>query len=278
MSVRLDSKPVSVGAAPREGAAAGAPIEVENLDLFYGDTAIQRNLSFSVGRGEIFVIMGGSGCGKTTVMRCLVGLKAPTSGRVLLDGASLWESDPETRALLARRGGVVFQQGALWSSMTLAENVGLPLAEFSRVDPREIRDIASFKLAMVGLGGFEDYYPAEISGGMRKRAGVARALALDPEFLFFDEPSAGLDPITSSQLDDLILQIRDSLGTTMVLVTHELPSIMSIADNSVFLDAESKTMIASGDPKRLLAESRDPKIETFLTRCGKDRVGAGLPG
>jgi phospholipid/cholesterol/gamma-HCH transport system ATP-binding protein len=171
--------------------------------------------------------------------------------------------------MLSRKLGIVYQQGALWSSMTLAENVALPLGEYTDLGPKDIRDLASLKLALVGLAGFEDYYPSEISGGMRKRAGVARALALDPELLFFDEPSAGLDPITSSLLDDLILQLRDSLGTTMVMVTHELPSIFAIGDDSVFLDPETKTMIAGGDPKRLLKESRDPKVHAFLTRGGK---------
>lgn len=257
-----------------EISAVEPPITVRDLEVGYGDAVIQRGLNFSVGRGEIFVIMGGSGCGKTTVMRSLVGLKAPVKGQVFMDGASLWESSEEVRALLARRAGVVFQQGALWSSKTLAENVALPLNEYSGLAPAEIQEIACFKLAMVGLAGFEDYYPAEISGGMRKRAGVARALALDPEFLFFDEPSAGLDPVSSSLLDDLILQLRDSLGTTMVLVTHELPSILSTADNSIFLDAETKTLIARGDPKHLVAECQNPKVQQFLTRCGKESLGS----
>jgi phospholipid/cholesterol/gamma-HCH transport system ATP-binding protein len=254
-------------------ATAGAPdaaIVVENLEIAYDSFVIQRDLNFTIRRGEIFVIMGGSGCGKSTVMRCLTGLKAPARGRVVIDGTSFWDAAPEERERRGRNFGIVYQSGALWSSMTLAENIALPLGEYTALGPAEIRDVAALKLALVGLAGFEDYYPSEISGGMRKRAGVARALALDPEYLFFDEPSAGLDPITSSLLDDLILELRDSLGATMVMVTHELPSIFAIADNSVFLDAETKTMLATGDPKVLLAECEIPEVQAFLTRGGKD--------
>ncbi|MEM7026199.1 MAG: ATP-binding cassette domain-containing protein, partial [Pseudomonadota bacterium] len=232
-----------------------AAIVVEDVDIAYGDFVIQRNLSFTVKRGEIFVIMGGSGCGKTTVMRTMIGLKAPSRGRVITDGISFWQADVSVRERLARGFGVVYQSGALWSSMTLAENIALPLGEYTDLSRSEIREVVSLKLALVGLAGFEDYYPSAISGGMRKRAGVARALALDPRFLFFDEPSAGLDPVTSSLLDDLILELRDSLDTTMVMVTHELPSIFAIADGAVYLDAETKTMLATGNPKDLL---RDP--------------------
>ena len=246
-----------------------APIIARDLEIAYGDFVIQRNLNFSVGKGEIFVIMGGSGCGKTTVMRCLTGLKEPAKGQVFLEGVSFWEANQQERDRLSRHLGIVYQSGALWSSMTLAENISLPLGEYTDLSSKEIRELASLKLALVGLAGFEDYFPSEISGGMRKRAGVARALALDPALLFFDEPSAGLDPITSALLDDLIMELRDSLGTTMVLVTHELPSIFSVADNSVFLDAETRTMIASGNPKKLAKESDNPKVRAFLTRSGK---------
>jgi len=248
-------------------------ITTKNLEIAYGDIVIQRDLNFTVNRGEIFVLMGGSGCGKTTVMRCLTGLKAPAKGQVFLSDVSLWEAGQAVRDQMARNIGIVYQSGALWSSMTLAENIGLPLEEFFDLSPQEIRELSSLKLALVGLSGFEDYYPSEISGGMRKRAGVARALALDPQFLFFDEPSAGLDPVTSSLLDDLIVELRDSLGTTMVLVTHELPSIFSVADNCVYLDVETKTMIAGGDPKRLKTDCEDPKVHAFLTRGGKNRTG-----
>jgi len=244
-------------------------ITTKNLEIAYGDFVIQRDLNFTVNRGEIFVLMGGSGCGKTTVMKCLTGLKAPSKGQVFLGEVSLWEAEQSVRDEIARNIGIVYQSGALWSSMTLAENVGLPLGEFYDLSAQEIRGLASLKLALVGLAGFEDYYPSEISGGMRKRAGVARALAMDPEYLFFDEPSAGLDPVTSSLLDDLIVELRDSLGATMVMVTHELPSIFSVADSCVYLDAETHTMIASGNPKRLKTECEDPKVHAFLTRGGK---------
>jgi phospholipid/cholesterol/gamma-HCH transport system ATP-binding protein len=260
----------TAGPAPSESGAPEAAILVEDVDIAYGDFVIQRNLNFTVRRGEIFVIMGGSGCGKTTVMRAMVGLKAPARGRIVIDGISFWQAEPSVRERLARSFGIVYQSGALWSSMTLAENVALPLGEYTDLGRAEIRDVVALKLALVGLAGFEDYYPSEISGGMRKRAGVARALALDPRFLFFDEPSAGLDPVTSSLLDDLIVELRDSLGTTMVMVTHELPSIFAIADNSVYLDAETKTQLATGDPKALLRDPPDPKIQAFLTRGGKE--------
>jgi phospholipid/cholesterol/gamma-HCH transport system ATP-binding protein len=253
-------------------AVAEAPIIVKDLDIAYGETVIQRDLNFTVARSEIFVIMGGSGCGKTTVMRCMTGLKEPSRGQVILEGVSFWEAKTEDRDRLARNLGIVYQSGALWSSMTLGENVALPLKEYTDLSSSDIEELAALKLALVGLAGFEGYFPSEISGGMRKRAGVARALALDPEFLFFDEPSAGLDPITSSLLDELIVQLRDSLGTTMVLVTHELPSIFAIADNAIYLDADAKTMTASGDPKRLVKECQDPKVHAFLTRRGGNQV------
>jgi len=248
-------------------------IVAKDLEIAYGEFVIQHDLNFTVKSGEIFIIMGGSGCGKTTVMRSLIGLKEPSKGQVFLGGISFWEADQKTRDRLARNIGTVYQSGALWSSMTLAENISLPLGEFTNLNAKEIRELVSLKLALVGLAGFEDYYPSEISGGMRKRAGVARALALDPEFLFFDEPSAGLDPVTSSLLDELIIELRDNLQTTMVMVTHELPSIFSVADNCIFLDAETRTIIAQGDPRRLKKESRDPKVHAFLTRGGKNRTG-----
>ena len=243
-----------------------AHITVKDLTMAYGDFVIQKNLNFTIQHGDIFLVMGGSGCGKSTIMRALVGLKEPAKGRVLYDGMSFWEAEPEEQDRTMRRFGVMFQSGALWSSMTLAENVALSLEEYTDLTPGQIREVVSLKLALVGLSGFEEFYPSEISGGMQKRAGVARAMALDPDILFFDEPSAGLDPISSRRLDDLILELRDSLGTTMVVVTHELASIFAIGNNSVFLDPETRTMIASGNPKKLLAESRDPKVPKFLTR------------
>ena len=234
--------------------------------MAYGDNLIQRDLSFSVNHGDIFIIMGGSGCGKSTLMRHLVGLLYPARGSILYEGRDFWQTDAEEHEALMRRIGVLYQRGALWSSMTLAENVALPLTEYTTIGPGEIRELVSFKLALVGLAGFEDYYPAEISGGMQKRAGLARAMALDPDVLFFDEPSAGLDPISARLLDELIIRLRDSLGATILVVTHELASIFAIGSNSVFLDADSKTMIATGDPNRLLKESDDPRVVQFLTR------------
>ena len=234
--------------------------------MAYGNTVIQRDLNFTVRRGDIFIIMGGSGCGKSTLLNHLIGLKEPSKGDVLYNGQSFWTAEPAERERMMQRFGILYQRGALWSSMTLAENVALPLEQYTDLTPEQIRELASLKMALVGLAGFEDYYPSEISGGMQKRAGLARAMALDPEILFFDEPSAGLDPVSSRLLDDLILELRESLGATIVVVTHELASIFAIGTNSVFLDAESKTMIAQGHPKQLLAECRDPKVRQFLTR------------
>ncbi len=241
-------------------------ITVQNLNMAYGDFVLMRDLSYTVYRGDIFIIMGGSGCGKSTMMSVLIGLKKPATGRVLYGEVDFWGSPPETRDQIIRRAGVMYQSGALWSSMTLAENVALSLETYTNLTADEIKEVVALKLALVGLAGFEDYYPSEISGGMQKRAGIARAMALDPEILFFDEPSAGLDPVSARRLDDMILELRDSLGTTMVVVTHELASIFAIGNNSVFLDVSKRTMTATGDPKQLLAESRDPVVHEFLTR------------
>jgi phospholipid/cholesterol/gamma-HCH transport system ATP-binding protein len=260
----------SVSDAPSDidpvGAGREAHITVRHLDMAYGDFVIQRNLDFVIRRGDIFIVMGGSGCGKSTLLKHLIGLMAPARGEVLFGDQDFWKADAAEQARLMRRFGILYQSGALWSSMTLVENVGLPLGEFTDLKPIEIRQISSLKLALVGLAGFEDFYPSEISGGMRKRAGLARAIALDPEILFFDEPSAGLDPISSKLLDDLILELRDSLGATVVVVTHELASIFAIGDNSVFLDVDTKTMIAQGNPKMLRDECPDPKVRNFLLR------------
>jgi phospholipid/cholesterol/gamma-HCH transport system ATP-binding protein len=246
---------------------AGQPeIVVRNLDMGYGTFVVMRNLNFTVNRGDIFIVMGGSGCGKSTLMKILIGLKEPLRGEVLYDGVNFWGVDPDERERMMRRFGILYQQGALWSSMTLAENIALPLEQYTDLKSNQIREIVSLKLSLVGLAGFEDFYPSEISGGMRKRAGLARAMALDPDILFFDEPSAGLDPISSRLLDDLILELRDSLGATIVVVTHELASIFAIGNNSIYLDVESRTMTASGGPKKLLAESKDPTVRKFLTR------------
>ncbi len=241
-------------------------IEIRNLTMAFGSFVVMRDISAKIRQAEIFVIMGGSGSGKSTLLRHMIGLKSPASGDVLYDGESFWHSSEEARRMRLRTFGVLFQGGALWSSMTLAENVSLPLGEFTNLSATEIQDIARFKLALVGLRGFEEFYPAEISGGMCKRAGLARALALDPDILFFDEPSAGLDPISSRNLDQLILQLRDSLGATFVVVTHELASIFAIADNSIFLDTHTRTMRAEGNPREMLKNSTDPDLREFLTR------------
>lgn len=241
-------------------------IKVENLTMAFGDYVVQRDISFTVNRGDIFIIMGGSGCGKSTLLRHMIGLQRPELGRVLYEGESYWDAEPDEKERLKRRFGVLFQSGALWSSMTLAENVALPLEEYTGLSRERINEIVSLKLSLVGLSGFEDYYPSELSGGMKKRAGLARAMALDPDILFFDEPSSGLDPISARLMDDLILELRDSLGATFVIVTHELASILAVGNNSIFLDADAKTMIAGGDPKRLLAESKNLKVHNFLTR------------
>ena len=241
-------------------------IEITDLTLAYGDFLIQQNLNFSIRRSEVFVVMGGSGCGKTTVLRSIIGLKSPDKGQILIDGNSIWDVEDEKRNELKRNMGVLFQQGALWSSMTLAENIALALQMYTDIPDSDVREICSLKLALVGLAGFEDFYPNEISGGMRKRAGLARAMALDPDILCFDEPSAGLDPISSKLLDDLILELRDSLGTTVIVVTHELASIFAIADNSVFLDPNTKTQLAVGNPKTLRDECDNFEVRNFLAR------------
>jgi phospholipid/cholesterol/gamma-HCH transport system ATP-binding protein len=241
-------------------------IEIRDLTMAYGSYLVMQNINAQVKRGSVFVIMGGSGCGKSTLLRHMIGMMRPAQGDVFYDGQSFWGMDDDGRQNQLRKLGVLFQSGALWSSMTLAENVALPLGEYTDLSPGDIRDIVRLKLSLVGLKGFEDFYPAEISGGMCKRAGLARAMALDPEILFFDEPSAGLDPISSRNLDHLILELRDSLGATIVVVTHELASIFEIADDSIFLDADTKTMRAKGNPEELLRNSTDPKVRAFLTR------------
>jgi phospholipid/cholesterol/gamma-HCH transport system ATP-binding protein len=234
--------------------------------MAYDDLVIQHDLNFTINKGDIFVIMGGSGCGKSTLLRHLVGLQEPVRGRVLYSGESLWDADPERRQAILRTTGVTYQNGGLWSSMTLLENVALPLEQYTSLTPREVADLASLNLALVGLSGFEDYFPAEISGGMQKRAGLARAMALSPEVLLFDEPSAGLDPISSRLLDDLILELRNSLGATVVMVTHELASVFAVGDNGILLDTDAKTQIAQGAPRKLRDECPDPRVQRFLRR------------
>jgi phospholipid/cholesterol/gamma-HCH transport system ATP-binding protein len=241
-------------------------IQVEDLELAYGENLVLKQVSFQLIKGTCLVVMGGSGCGKSTLLKAMVGLLAPVDGKVFIAGKDLWDSNHTERATILRKFGVLFQGGALWSSMTVFENVALPLETYTDLKEGEVREIVRYKLSLVGLGGFESFYPSELSGGMRKRAGLARAMALDPEILFFDEPSAGLDPITSKRLDDLINELKESSGISFVVVTHELASIFEIADHSIFLDAEERTLLESGDPKSLVYNSNNPKVVDFLTR------------
>jgi phospholipid/cholesterol/gamma-HCH transport system ATP-binding protein len=245
-----------------------ARVRVSGLTMAYGSFVLMRDLDFAIRRGSVFIIMGGSGSGKSTLLRHMIGLQEPAKGDIFYGEECFTTAEAADRERMLRRIGVMYQSGALFSSLTLAENIGLPLGEYTDLSPAEIREVAALKLALVGLRGFEDYYPSQISGGMQKRAGLARAIALDPDILYFDEPSAGLDPVTSRRLDDLILELRDSLGATIVVVTHELASIFAIGDDCVFLDPETRTMIASGSPRDLLEHSKDPRVREFLTRGG----------
>lgn len=246
-----------------------AQIKVKNLTVAYGDYVLLKNISFEVCRGDIFIIMGASGGGKSSLLRVLTGLMPAASGEVFIDGINFSSATPEEQKKIMRRCGILYQSGALFSSMTLADNIALPLQQYTNYSPALIKELVSLKLALVGLRGFEDFYPAEISGGMKKRAGLARALALDPEIVYFDEPSAGLDPISSKLLDDLIIDINQSLGTTIVVVTHELNSIFAIGRNSVFLDADTKSIAGCGNPKDLLKNPPNETVLKFLTRGEK---------
>ena len=241
-------------------------IHVENLSIGYGNKAVMRDLSFDVKQGDIFIIMGGSGCGKSTLLRTLTGLILPLAGHIVIQGVDMQKASNAQKLKIMKQTGILYQSGALFSSMTLAENVALPLQLYTSYSSAKIQDIVAFKLALVGMSGYEGYYPSEISGGMRKRAGLARALALDPPIVYFDEPSAGLDPVSSKNLDDLILQINKSLGTTIIVVTHELPSIFAIGKNSIFLDKTIKTISAAGCPKDLLKNPPNEQVYEFLTR------------
>jgi phospholipid/cholesterol/gamma-HCH transport system ATP-binding protein len=247
----------------------------DNVTLAFGPKVVLRDLSFSVRRGSIFALMGGSGCGKSTVLRCMTGLMSPASGRVLIGDEDLWAADATRRVAIGRRFGVLFQSGALWSSLTVGENVALPLRMLTKLSGAEIATLVRLKLALVGMGAAETKLPAALSGGMRKRAGLARAIALDPDILFFDEPSAGLDPMTSQRLDELILELRDGLGATVVMVSHELPSLLHICDDGVFLDAEARTAIAHGSPRDLRDSSSHPTVRSFMRR---GEVESAAPG
>lgn len=241
-------------------------ISVRDVELSFGPKIIQQNVSFDLKRGSIFAVMGGSGCGKSTLLKSLIGLLPPTTGRILVGGEDYWAQDEHRRTQINHRFGVLFQSGALWSSMTVGENVALPMEMFTTQPPDVVRKLVELKLGLVGMEQAIDLFPSEISGGMRKRAGLARAIALDPDILFFDEPSAGLDPITSARLDDLILTLRDGLGATIVIVSHELPSLFAIADDGIFLDARTHRPIAHGSPRDLRDHSTIPEVMAFMNR------------
>lgn len=239
-------------------------IRVQDLSMGYGGRVVMSGVNFEAVGGSVTAIVGGSGCGKSTLMRHMVGLLEPLSGEVFYGGESFTNANPGRRGEMLRRFGVTYQQGALWSDMTLIENVSLPLEQYSPLSAAEIRDLARLKLALVGLSGFEDFLPSDISGGMRKRAALARALALDPDVLFFDEPSAGLDPVSSRRLDELILRVCESTGAAVIIVTHELASLYAIASQAVFLDVATRTMTAVGDPKDFRDNPPTPAIREFF--------------
>jgi phospholipid/cholesterol/gamma-HCH transport system ATP-binding protein len=248
-----------------------AAVLARNLSTGYGDFVVHKNLNFEVARGEIFVILGGSGCGKSTLLKHLIGLNPPLAGEIFINGANLTAASEEEKVEIMRGFGVLYQSGALFSSMTIEENVSLPLTTFTGLPRGIVESMARVKLSLVDLQGFEDFMPGEISGGMKKRAGLARAMALDPDILFFDEPSAGLDPISSAELDQLILSLREETGVTMIIVTHELDSIFTVADRVIILDKESGGIIEQGDPRELRENSSNEWVRRFLTRDSMTR-------
>ncbi len=241
-------------------------IVIEDLRAEFGDNLVYKDISFQVNRGEIFVILGGSGCGKTTLLKQIVGLYPPMTGKVMVNGVDIAEQDPKLMQQVRMGTGMLFQAGALFGSMTLAENIALPLQKYTNLSKDMIDLIVKMKLGLVNLSGYENHLPEEISGGMKKRAGLARAMSLDPAILFFDEPSAGLDPISAVELDMLIKSLNAGLGTTMVIVTHELESIFLIADRIIMLDKEAKGIIAEGDPRYLKDHATDPRVVNFFNR------------
>jgi phospholipid/cholesterol/gamma-HCH transport system ATP-binding protein len=250
--------------------------EIRDLTMAFGSYVVMRDVQAEIKKSEVFIIMGGSGCGKSTLLNHMIGLLRPAKGDILYDGKSIWAADESERARMLRDFGVLFQGSALWSAMTLTENIALPLSEYTDLSQTEIADLARLKLALVGLSGFEEYYPSEISGGMQKRAGLARAMALDPDILFFDEPSSGLDPVSARNLDRLILELRDNLGATIIVVSHDLESIFTIGDNSIYLDPQSKRMRAQGNPRALRDHSEDESVRNFLT-SGLESSKASIP-
>ena len=240
-------------------------VQAQNLTVGYGSNILLKEIDFQVNTGDVFIVMGGSGCGKSSLLKVMTGLVAPLQGHIFIDNINFDEASIEQKAQMMRKSGILYQSGALFSSMTLAENIEMPLQQYTDYSAQTIHDLAKLKLALVGLKGYEDFYPSEISGGMKKRAGLARAMALDPEILYFDEPSAGLDPVSSKLLDDLILEINQSLGTTIVVITHELSSIFAIGNNSIYLDTEVKGISARGNPHELLKNPPNKNVLSFLT-------------
>lgn len=241
-------------------------ITAQNLNVGYGDKTLIRNADFKVHDQDIFIIMGGSGSGKSSLLRVLTGLMPPQSGTFTVCGTDYTKASQAEKLAIMKQTGILYQSGALFSSMTLEENIALPLQKYTDYSPSMIEELVNLKLSLVGLSGYNDYYPSEISGGMKKRAGLARALALDPQIVYFDEPSAGLDPISSAHLDELMKEINQTFKTTLVVVTHELNSIFSIGTNSIFIDAETRSVTAHGNPNELLKNPPNETVFNFLTR------------
>lgn len=247
-------------------------IHVANLTLAYGDTVVQHDLNFTVHKGDIFFIMGGSGCGKSTLLKHMIGLYRPICGEVTYWGQPFFTASDKKQLAMRRHWGITYQTGGLFSAMTLAENIAVPLQQYTTLSDKAIRELAEYKLSLVGMGGYGDYYPVEISGGQCKRAGLARAIALDPNILFFDEPSAGLDPMSAQLLDELIVELRDSLDATVIIVSHELASILSIGDQAIYLDAQRQTILEHGDPQWLREHSIHDRVRRFLNRGQVDKA------